>query len=189
MNPHTILYNGICFTQGGAPCHWMALEGERIGAMGYGDAWKALAREGVKVMDVKGGSILPGFIDNHFHLVQTALNRLSVDLSTAHSFQEIAAAIEAAGQKNPERPIHGFRLDVQNLAEKRLPDRADLDAFWNNSPVWLNTYDYQTSILNTYAMLYYKVPFTQQGIQYAANHMPTGRFDGRANALLRGNIL
>ena len=30
MNPHTILYNGICFTQGGAPCHWMALEGERI---------------------------------------------------------------------------------------------------------------------------------------------------------------
>ena len=189
MNPHTILYNGICFTQGGAPCHWMALEGERIGAMGYGDDWKALAREGVKVMDVKGGSILPGFIDNHFHLVQTALNRLSVDLSTAHSFQEIAAAIEAAGQKNPERPIHGFRLDVQNLAEKRLPDRADLDAFWNNSPVWLNTYDYQTSILNTYAMLYYKVPFTQQGIQYAANHMPTGRFDGQANALLRGNIL
>lgn len=189
MDQHTIIYNGCCFAPGSAPCGWLELEGTRIKSMGAGDTWSALAGARTRLIDARGGSILPGFIDNHFHLVQTALNSLSVDLSDARSFDDIGAAIQAAGQENPALPIYGIRLDIQNLAEKRLPDRAVLDAIWNDSPVWLNICDYQTSILNTYAMLYYKIPFTQQGVQYGPKSMPTGRFIGQANALLRGNIL
>lgn len=189
MKGHTIICNGVCFVPDNKLYSWIELEGTRIRAMGQGENWRERAGERTRIIDAAGGSILPGFIDNHFHLVQTALNSLSVDLSCARSFDDIGSAIRAAGLENPELPIYGIRLDAQNLKEKQLPDRSMLDAIWNNSPVWLNTRDYQTSILNTYAMLYYKIPFTQQGVQYGPGSMPTGRFVGQANALLRGNIL
>lgn len=189
MAAELVIHNGICLTMDGGIADWLALGQGRIAALGAGASWSEVCDGHTRVIDARGGSVLPGFIDNHFHLVQTALNNLYLDLGRVQSFEEIGACIAAEGRKNPDLPIHGIRLDVQNLRERRLPTRAELDAFWKDSPVWINTYDYQASILNTYAMLYYKIPFTQPGIVCDEKCMPTGLFQHNANAMLRGNIL
>ncbi|MEL7654374.1 MAG: amidohydrolase, partial [Bacillota bacterium] len=81
------------------------------------------------------------------------------------------------------------RLDSQNLKENRLPDRGVLDKYCNDLPVFLNTVEYQKSALNTYALLYYKIPFTLEGIEFDGNQVPTGIITHYANSFLRENIL
>ncbi len=44
-------------------------------------------------------------------------------------------------------------------------------------------------MLNTYGLLYYKIPFRMDGIEMDKNGVATGIFRGRANATLRTNVL
>ena len=43
--------------------------------------------------------------------------------------------------------------------------------------------------MNTYGLLYYKIPFRIDGIELDEKGAPTGIFRGKANATLRTNIL
>jgi len=63
-----------------------------------------------------------------------------------------------------------------------------LDQYCNDAPVFINSVEYQKSVLNTYAMLYYKIPFTLEGIDFDENQMPTGIITHQANAILRENV-
>lgn len=189
MNASMLIVNGACLTMDGDRVFdWLALAGDRIIAAGHGTDYEGTVIA-EQVIDAKGCTVLPGFIDSHFHMVQTALDRLFVDLSQARSFDDIADLIKAAGRKNPEINIQAIRIDESKLKEGRLPDRQELDRMWNDTAVWLNTFDYLTSALNTYGLLYYKIPFNQVGVEHDEKNMPTGIFRKSANDMLRANIL
>lgn len=188
MEASVIIKNGKCLSMDHDRIYdWLVITGDRITACGWGDDWENFHAE--QVIDAGHNSVLPGFIDSHFHMVQTSLNRQYIDLSQAESFDDIADLIRTEGEKNPEMSIQGIRIDEDNLKEKRLPNRQELDKMWNNSALWLNTYDYLTSALNTYGMLYYRIPFNQVGVEFDDKNMPTGIFRKNANDMLRANIL
>jgi len=169
---------------------WLAVRKDRILDVGFGEDYKKYADGAVLILDAKGGTVLPGFIDSHFHLVQAAINSTSVDLSGAKSFSDIGDLISEAARNNEgDKVVRGIRLDEQNLKENRLPDRNVLDRYCKDVPVFLNTVEYQQSVLNTYALLYYKIPFTQQGVEFDENQVPTGIITHSANVFLRENIL
>ena len=170
-------------------CDWLLIHGHSIAALGCGDSYKKHLGSVGETLDAKGGTVLPGFIDSHFHVVQAALNCRSVDLSNAKSFRDIGEAISDAAKRNPGKPIRGIRLDEQNLKEGRMPDRTVLDRYCKNTSVFLNSVEYQTSVLNTYALLYYKIPFTLDGIDFDDTQMPTGIITHYANVNLRENVL
>lgn len=189
MKASIVIANAVCLTQDHSNvCEWIALSGEKILALGQGETYKEILSDWDVFIDAKKSTVLPGFIDSHFHVVQTALNSQCVDLGDAKSFKDIGERIAARHQLEPGKPIHAIRLDVQNLKERRLPVRQDLDKMCSDSPIWINSNEYQTSVLNTYALLYYKIPFTLQGVQCDDKKMPTGIFQRQANALLRANI-
>lgn len=190
MNANLLIVNGKCLSMDEEKIYdWIAIDGERIAAAGWGTDYRSIESSGTAVIDARGNTVLPGFIDSHFHMVQTALNRHFVDLSQARSFDDIGDLISQAGRDNPEVNIQGIRIDENNLREKRLPNRQEIDRFWNESAVWLNTIDYLTSALNTYGLLYYRIPFTQAGVECDSKNMPTGIFRKGANDMLRANIL
>ena len=110
------------------------------------------------IFDAKKNTVLPGFIDSHFHMVQTALNSISLDLSGTKNHEEIGRLISEEAKANPGKHIRGIRLDAEKLEEKCFPGRNFLDKFCNDVPVWINSSEYQVSVLNTYAMLYFKIP-------------------------------
>jgi hypothetical protein len=190
MKKDCLIINGSCLTMvGGKRCKWMLIRGSEIHDLGLDDSYTKYLDKDTKVIDAKGATVLPGFIDSHFHVVQAALNSTSLDLSNAKTLQEIGEAIADASKSNPKRPIRGIRLDAQNLKEGRLPDRLFLDRYCNDAPVFLNSVEYQTSILNTHALLYYKIPFTLKGVVFDENQMPTGVITNHANVALRERVL
>ena len=90
-----------------------------------------------RVIDLDGQTVLPGFNDTHVHLTAGKDLETQVDLTHIRSIKEIQAAIAArAKQAKPGEWIVGTRgwWEYQ-LAEGRLPTRADLDAAAPNNPV------------------------------------------------------
>ena len=84
-----ILVNGKILTvdQNFSVVQALAIKGERITASGTDEAINKLAGAGTKVLDLKGRTVIPGLIDNHFHLIRGAANWSSearIDLVTTH---------------------------------------------------------------------------------------------------------
>lgn len=190
MQADLLIINGKCFNPADNETYkWIAINKDRIVGMGKGDEYLSFSEYCGEIIDANGSSVLPGFYDSHCNLVQTATNHISLNLSEATSFDDIGDLIRTEAKNSPGRPIRGIKLDELNLKEKRLPDRYVLDKFCDDAPVWINRVEYHTSALNTYALLYYKIPYSVSGIELDENDMPTGIFRGNANALLRENIL
>ncbi len=190
MNKDILIINGKCLTMADdAKYSWILARDGEIRHMGRGDGYKKHMEQASKIIDAKGATVLPGFIDSHFHVVQAALNSRSLDLSKAASFRDIGALISEAAKTSPGKNIRGIGLDAQNLKEGRLPDRTVIDRYCKDAPVFINSVEYQTSVLNTYALLYYKIPFTLEGIDFDENQVPTGIITHFANVLLRENVL
>lgn len=190
MQADLLIVNGKCFNPADNETYkWIAINKDKIVAIGKGDDYLNFSEYCGEIIDANGSSVLPGFYDSHCHLAQTAINHVSLNLSEATSFNDIGDLISMQSKKNPGKPIRGIRLDELNLKEKKLPDRYILDKFCDDVPVWINRVEYHTSILNTYSLLHYKIPYSVSGIELDKSDMPTGIFRGNANALLRQNIL
>ena len=100
MYADIIIKNGRCVTMcGDGGADWVAAAGKMICAAGRGDDWQKLVRPGTQVIDARGGTVLPGFIDNHFHVMQTAVNMMSVDLGGARSHRELGEMLAAAEKR------------------------------------------------------------------------------------------
>jgi len=186
-----LIFNAKCLSMvDGIEYDWIAVRGQSISDAGSGAGYKKYLKKADTVIDAKGGTVLPGFVDSHFHVVQAALNSRSLDLSKAKSFRDIGALVSEAAKSSPKKKnIRGIGLDAQNLKEGRLPDRTIIDKYCKDAPVFINSVEYQTSVLNTYALLYYKIPFTLEGIDFDENQVPTGIITHYANVLLRENVL
>ncbi len=191
MSNDILIMNGNCLSMANQNRYdWLVIREDLIADVGFGEGYKKYMNKTGLVLDAKGGTVLPGFIDSHFHVVQAAINSTSVDLGEARSFADIGALIaEAAKHSESDKVIRGIRLDEQNLKEGRMPDRNVLDQYCKDIPVFLNSVEYQKSALNTYALLYYKIPFTLQGIEFDENQVPTGIITHLANVFLRESIL
>ncbi|WP_206458799.1 amidohydrolase [Anaerovorax sp. IOR16] len=190
MHADILIKNGNCVTMEDKKTKdWIAIEKSRIVAMGNGAEYEPFIGNHTIVFDAKGKTVLPGFIDSHFHVVQTALNSVSLDLSEARTHQELGERIREAYKNLNGNYIRGIRIVAEQFREKKFPERTLLDKYCNDVPVWLNSLEYQVSMLNTYAMLYFKIPFTAEGVEMDEKQMPTGIFSKKANAILRSNIL
>ena len=188
MYADIIIKNGRCVTMcGDGGADWVAAAGKMICAAGRGDDWQKLVRPGTQVIDARGGTVLPGFIDNHFHVMQTAVNMMSVDLGGARSHRELGEMLAAAEKR--EGAVLGCQVEESQFEEKRFPDRYVLDRYCSDSPVVLFSKEYHVSMLNTHALLYYKVPFSLEGVELDSSGLPTGIFRRNANYVLRSNVL
>lgn len=190
MDAEIVIINGKCMTMVGKEIKdWIAISGDKIIATGEGQEYKSFTGPKTNIFDVNGNTVLPGFIDSHFHVIQTALDYASLDLSSAKSHKELGEQIREAAKSSTGTYLRGIRISEEQFVEKKFPRRALLDKYCDDKPVVLNSLEYQVSILNTYAMLYFKIPFTVKGVEIDENQMPTGIFRYQANASLRTNIL
>jgi len=143
-----------------------------------------------RVVDLHGKTVLPGFNDTHVHLTAGEELPLQVDLTHIHSIRQIQEAIAArAKQVKPGEWITGTRgwWEYQ-LAEGRLPTRADLDVAAPDNPVAIPGPHYM--IVNSRALALAHVtrdtPDPQGGQIYKdANGEPTGLLMDNAGRFVR----
>lgn len=108
----------------------VAVRGGKIAAVGASRDIKALAGPNTKVIDLRGKTLLPGFIDAHNHMISFGVKLSQINCqdgpvdSIARMQQEIA---RQAGEKPAGEWITCWGYDDTKLKEKRHPTRVDLD--------------------------------------------------------------
>lgn len=139
----TIYTNGDIVTMDtGVPsAEAVAVRDGKIIAVGNRNEVQAQAGNNTQLIDLDGGTLLPGFIDAHGHISYTALNLASANVSsppvgTANTVVDVVELLKVqAAKTDPESWVIGWGYDDSLLAEKRHPTKADLDQVSTTRPV------------------------------------------------------
>jgi len=106
-----------------------------------------------ETIDLQGLTMLPGFIDTHMHPPLMIALEMFMDLYDISSMSELRHRIQEEALKKPGQAwILGLQFDEQNLAEKKMPSRSDLDTACKTRPVLIMKRDAHTIIANTAAI-------------------------------------
>jgi len=138
----------------------VALAGDRIVAVGSTSEIQRRVSSATRVIDARGGMVVPGFIDSHIHFLAGGMNLASVQLRDARTPAEFISRIKAfAAILQPGTWITGGDWDHQNWGGE-LPLRSWIDSVTPNNPVWINRLDGHMALANTAAMRAAKVPIS-----------------------------
>ena len=116
----------------------IAIRDGTIIGVGNNEEMLSVAEQNAKVIDLDGKTVLPGFADSHVHLIEYGLMLSStiLDVREARSIDEIKEIIgKKVREKLRRNWIVGHGWDTTLLAERRPPNRWDLDEVAPNNPV------------------------------------------------------
>jgi predicted amidohydrolase YtcJ len=147
-----ILVNGKVWT-GDAFARALAVEGNRIVAVGSNEHVEAKAPAGAERIDLKGRLVVPGFIDNHVHFIDGGFQLSRVQLRDASSPQEFARRIgEYAKKIGKGQWVLGGEWDEQLWTPYQLPTRQMIDAVTPDNPVFVSRLDGHMALANSVAL-------------------------------------
>ncbi|MBN1245319.1 amidohydrolase [Candidatus Bathyarchaeota archaeon] len=155
MRADLVLTNGKIFTMNPSQPHAeaVAIKDGKIVQVGTNDDVNRWIGKDAKIIDLKGKTVVPGFIDTHIHVADFGTVLAWLDLSNVRSIQELQAALKARVQRTPRgKWVIGRGWDQNRFAEMRLPTRHDLDAFSADTPVILYHECGQICIVNSKAL-------------------------------------
>ncbi|MHA1470232.1 MAG: amidohydrolase [Candidatus Asgardarchaeia archaeon] len=103
----------------------------------YGEI-KDLIGSKTRVIDLKGKTVIPGFIDSHTHFISLGMKKMSLDLSNTKSIKEVLDLIERKVKElKPGEWIVGYGWDETKWSEKRYITSDDIDSVSQQNPVLL----------------------------------------------------
>lgn len=134
-------------------------DGKVVAAGSRADAVKA-AGPGARQVDLKGQTLIPGFIDTHSHLLTYADSLVQANLNPppvggVKSIADILAEVKRLKESLKAGPgvlLVGQGYDPDFLAEKRHPTAAELDAAFPDNPVILMHASGHMLVANSQAM-------------------------------------
>jgi predicted amidohydrolase YtcJ len=122
----------------------------------YGNEWKSV--------DLRGKTVLPGFIDSHVHLMATAITAIGIDLAETRSLDEIFVKVkERVGQTPSGQWIFGYF--ITHLSDRSMPTRFDLDRISTLHPIRLTHRNGHLCSLNSKALEILHVPKDLEGVE------------------------
>jgi predicted amidohydrolase YtcJ len=136
----------------------ISVKGERIHRLGSNAEIQALVDGGTEVTDLQGRTLMPGFVDAHGHFPGSGLTVVSADLNsppigTVTTMAELQERLrEQLPGKSDDKWLSGFGYDDTLLAEKRHPNRDDLDAVSTEVPIYITHVSGHMGIGNSRAL-------------------------------------
>jgi predicted amidohydrolase YtcJ len=117
----------------------VAIADGRVVATGTRGEAVAAMPAGTPVLELPG-TIVPGMIDSHVHMLWGGRDADRVDVSDAGSAAQLVARVRAYADARPDAPwIAGSAgVDAESLAEGRFPTLAELDAATGGRPLFLD---------------------------------------------------
>ena len=116
----------------------LLVKGRKIQKVGTKEECEAFASDKVEVVDLKGKTLMPSFIDTHSHFSGYAITLTQVDLSEAKNFEQIKQYIQSFIKKNNISPgewIQADGYDHNFLVEKEHPNLELLNEAAPNNPL------------------------------------------------------
>jgi len=169
----------------------VAIRDGKFVAVGRDADIRKLAGPQTRTIDAQQHTVIPGLIESHVHATGAARGEANVPFRQLHSIGEIQQWVrDRAKVLGPGAWIQLPRVDVTRIRERRIPNRADLDAAAPDNPA-VFTWQYANKTvqaLNTRAMTAAAITRETQPppggkIQHDAKGEPTGVLEN-ANALL-----
>ena len=134
----------------------VAIHGGKILSVGQNRELKNLTCGNPTIIDCRGKTIIPGFIDAHFHLPSFAESLVAVNVGPQNSVRSISEIQNKIQQVSQDLPSGGWiRCGGYNefyLKEKRHPTRLDLDLATSMHPIKLTHRTGHAHVLNSLAL-------------------------------------
>ncbi|GLV58016.1 amidohydrolase [Dictyobacter sp. S3.2.2.5] len=133
----------------------MAIDGGsgRILAVGTNDEVRREGGQNAELVDLRGRTVVPGFIDAHIHLLATAYRSQRIDASACTSEEEVAELVRSRAATTPAGQwIQGSHWDRNAWPNTNFPTRASLDAAAPDHPVALSSKDGHLLWVNSRAL-------------------------------------
>lgn len=150
-----VIVNARIYTAEGARpiVEAMAVRGGRIIFTGDAVGARALAGQQTRVLDLNGGTVIPGMTDAHLHVAGLGDRLRSVDLMGTTSYAEVIARVIERAKSTPKGQwIEGRGWDQNDWGDTRWPDHAALSQAVPDHPVILTRVDGHAVLVNAAAM-------------------------------------
>lgn len=195
-----ILINGKILTadSSNSIAQAVAIKDGKILAVGTSNEINRYKGNATVVVDLKGSTVTPGFIDGHSHFMswgrQSAVDISAPPVGTVKSIPDIVTLIKKFKEEKKIPPgewIAAFGYDQDQLAEKRHPTKEDLDAAFPDNPVTLTHVSGHMTLVNSAALkasaIDANTPDPPGGVIVRKNNSkePTGLLQERASGLLK----
>ena len=150
-----VIVNARIYTAEGARpiVEAMAVRGGRVIFTGDAVGARALAGQNTRVLDLDGGTVIPGMTDAHLHVAGVGDRLRSVDLMGTTSYAEVIARVVERAKNTPKGQwIEGRGWDQNDWGDTRWPDHAALSQAVPDHPVILTRVDGHAVLVNAAAM-------------------------------------
>jgi predicted amidohydrolase YtcJ len=130
----------------------VAIRGDRIATVGRFEDSRDLIGPSTEVLDIPGGTILPGFQDAHIHPPWSGVEMLQCHLHGLSGAEAYPPAVRAYAEANPDEPwILGGGWTISDFPGG-IPHRDALDAAVPDRPVFLYNRDGHGAWVNSRAL-------------------------------------
>ncbi|OJF92105.1 amidohydrolase [Pararhizobium antarcticum] len=161
----------------------IAVAGDRIVAVGTRSVVEALAGAQTQVIDAHGGSVLPGFSENHMHLFSGSAELDHLQLAGVQGIPALTEAVLAYAKGRGDQPVlFAQGADYTILGDTERLTRHHLDAILPDQPLVLFAPDHHTAWANTRAL---ELVDMLHGAEMGPGNEVVMGEDGRATGELR----
>ena len=154
--PDLILHNARIYTVDASrpTAEAIAIRGDRIARVGANSEVLALRGSATRVIDVSGGTIVPGLQDAHGHFTGLGASMQSIDLRGTTTYEQVVGMVrQRAATARSGDWIVGRGWDQNDWPEKQWPTHELLSAASPNNPVYLTRVDGHAGLANRRALL------------------------------------
>ncbi len=153
----------------------LAIRGEWILAVGTDAQAERWGDRGTTVRDLRGRVVVPGFIDAHAHLAESAGERRWTRLDRAPSLEAAVDRLRRAAEaRRPGAWVVGIDWDESKWPERRYLRREDLDRVSTDRPVVARRIDCHIGSLNSRALERAADLVGVRGFEVDGSGRPTG---------------
>lgn len=126
----------------------VAVKKNRIVYVGTNQGVQAYKGSSTRVVDAKGRTLTPGFIDSHFHLLWGSISMGGAQLYDAKDINDVKTILLEFAKNNKTAEW----IDGRGVKYDVIANRHELDAIIADKPIYINAYDGHTSWANTKAL-------------------------------------
>jgi predicted amidohydrolase YtcJ len=156
---HEVYVNGTVLTMDAdnAIAEAVSVRDGVIEAVGGSEAMLAAATDDTQVINLRGRTLMPGFVDAHGHFPGSGQTVFSVDLNSppigdVTDIEQLLARLTDFAMQRAGGWVVGHGYDDTLLREKRHPTRDDLDRVSRDRPVAVVHVSGHLAVVNTAAL-------------------------------------